>query len=296
MLNVPRTPRRAAAHPAHAGRAGRGRGSSAGSRRGPTPCETAQMWVLDAVSAPAGLVGDQGAGIDRRRDRQRGQPGRIRPGRLGHHRPRPDWGAHSADQPELGGARDLDGLADRRARARGRGQRHHGRGPGLQDPLDPGGDRPARPGILRLRARVRTAGSRTRWPRPSRSRSGTGPTWIRHVAGLSASPSTVGPVRLAGCSRPRIVVVASVRQLRQLANVGHAGQAPYSFPADYPGGTGRGAVSRSGFKQPASPSDNLSVQVAAPGSTCRPRAGTASTGWSAGPARPVRLTAGRRRR
>jgi subtilisin family serine protease len=60
-----------------------------------------------------------------------------------------------------------------------------------------------------------------------------------------------------------VVVVASAGNSGGQANA-RTGQAPYSFPADYPGVLAVGAVNRAG--QPASfSSQNLSVQVAAPG-------------------------------
>ena len=62
-----------------------------------------------------------------------------------------------------------------------------------------------------------------------------------------------------------VVVVASAGNSEVLASPKTAGQAPYSFPADYPGVLSVAAVSQGG--QPASySSNNLSVQVAAPGS------------------------------
>jgi subtilisin family serine protease len=61
-----------------------------------------------------------------------------------------------------------------------------------------------------------------------------------------------------------VVVVASAGNSGDSAGASGAGQAPYSFPADYPGVLGVGAVDEDG--QPASfSSENLSVQVAAPG-------------------------------
>jgi type VII secretion-associated serine protease mycosin len=62
-----------------------------------------------------------------------------------------------------------------------------------------------------------------------------------------------------------VVVVASAGNSGGLASASTDGQAPYSFPADYPGVLAVGAVNEDG--QPASfSSQNLSVQVAAPGS------------------------------
>ncbi len=84
-----------------------------------------------------------------------------------------------------------------------------------------------------------------------------------------------------------IVVVASSGNDGNSAAGGAARQAPYSFPADYPGVLGVAAVSRSGSPA-ASPATTCPSRSRHPGSTCRPRAGTGSTGWSAGPARPAR--------
>jgi subtilisin family serine protease len=62
-----------------------------------------------------------------------------------------------------------------------------------------------------------------------------------------------------------VVVVASAGNSAGQAPRGPDGQAPYSFPADYPGVLAVGALTQSG--QPAGfSSNNLSVQVAAPGS------------------------------
>ena len=61
-----------------------------------------------------------------------------------------------------------------------------------------------------------------------------------------------------------VVVVASSGNSGSSAQVRGQREAPYSFPADYPGVLGVGAVNQSG--QPAAfSSENLSVQVAAPG-------------------------------
>ncbi len=73
------------------------------------------------------------------------------------------------------------------------------------------------------------------------------------------------PVRaaIAAALAKGIVVVASSGNSGGVSS-GQRGNAPYSFPADYPGVLGVGAVAQDG--QPAGfSSDNLSVQVAAPG-------------------------------
>jgi len=61
-----------------------------------------------------------------------------------------------------------------------------------------------------------------------------------------------------------VVVVASSGNSGDSARALSTGQAPYSFPADYPGVLGVGAVTQSGTAASFS-SDNLSVEVAAPG-------------------------------
>jgi subtilisin family serine protease len=61
-----------------------------------------------------------------------------------------------------------------------------------------------------------------------------------------------------------VVVVASSGNSGDTARARHNGLAPYSFPADYPGVLGVGAVAQDGSAASFS-SDNLSVEVAAPG-------------------------------
>ncbi len=74
------------------------------------------------------------------------------------------------------------------------------------------------------------------------------------------------PVRsaLQDALNHNVVIVASSGNSGGTASAQGNGHAPYSFPADYPGVLGVGAVGANG--QPASfSSNNLSVQVAAPG-------------------------------
>jgi subtilisin family serine protease len=61
-----------------------------------------------------------------------------------------------------------------------------------------------------------------------------------------------------------VVVVASSGNSGASPVARHGGQAPYSFPADYPGVLGVGAVRQDGRAAGFS-SDNLSVEIAAPG-------------------------------
>jgi subtilisin family serine protease len=77
-------------------------------------------------------------------------------------------------------------------------------------------------------------------------------------------PSAVVRMALQSALDRGIVVVASSGNSGNSAPVGATGQAPYSYPADYPGVLGVAAVSRSGSAASFS-SYNLSVQVAAPG-------------------------------
>jgi subtilisin family serine protease len=74
------------------------------------------------------------------------------------------------------------------------------------------------------------------------------------------------PVRAAlqDAYEHNVVVVASAGNSGNAAGATGTGQAPYSFPADYPGVLAVGAVSSSGQVSSFS-SENLSVQVAAPG-------------------------------
>jgi len=77
-------------------------------------------------------------------------------------------------------------------------------------------------------------------------------------------PSAVVRTALQDALDHGVVVVASSGNSGESVGARATGQAPYSFPADYPGVLGVAAVSRSGAPAGFS-SDNLSVQVAAPG-------------------------------
>ena len=74
------------------------------------------------------------------------------------------------------------------------------------------------------------------------------------------------PVRMAlqNALDHGVVVVASSGNSGDTASAISSGQAPYSFPADYPGVLGVGAVTQTGSAASFS-SNNLSVEVAAPG-------------------------------
>ena len=78
------------------------------------------------------------------------------------------------------------------------------------------------------------------------------------------SPSAVVRSALQKALGHGVVVVASSGNSGDSVGARTSGQAPYSFPADYPGVLGVAAVSQSGAAADFS-SDNLSVQVGAPG-------------------------------
>jgi subtilisin family serine protease len=78
------------------------------------------------------------------------------------------------------------------------------------------------------------------------------------------SPSAVVRSALQNALNRGVVVVASSGNSGDSVGAKTSGQAPYSFPADYPGVLGVAAVSQSGTAANFS-SDNLSVQVGAPG-------------------------------
>jgi subtilisin family serine protease len=93
---------------------------------------------------------------------------------------------------------------------------------------------------------------------------------VSHGAGVISMSLGYGmpslPVRsaLQNALNHGIVIVASSGNSGDAADTASQGHAPYSFPADYPGILGVAALSQGGA--PASfSSDNLSVQVAAPG-------------------------------
>ena len=93
---------------------------------------------------------------------------------------------------------------------------------------------------------------------------------IRHRAGvISMSLGYGGSSRvvrsaLQDAVQHKVVVVASSGNSGDSVSDRGRGHAPYSFPADYPGVLGVAAVNRAGNPARFS-SDNLSVQVAAPG-------------------------------
>ena len=104
-------------------------------------------------------------------------------------------------------------------------------------------------------------------------------------------PSAMVRSALQDALSHRIVVVASSGNSGNSVGARTSGQAPYSFPADYPGVLGVAAVARDGAPAGFS-SDNLSVQVAAPGVNV-PAQGTDGQYWLVSGTSPAcALTAG----
>ena len=93
---------------------------------------------------------------------------------------------------------------------------------------------------------------------------------VKHGAGVISmslgydAPSLTVRSALEFAMRHNVVVVASSGNSGTAQTAHGQGTAPYSFPADYPGVIGVAAVGQSG-KPPYFSSDNLSVEVAAPG-------------------------------
>jgi subtilisin family serine protease len=120
---------------------------------------------------------------------------------------------------------------------------------------------------------------------------------VRHGAGVISmslgygAPSRPVRVALQDAFAHNVVVVASSGNSGDAAEAAGNGSAPYSFPAVYPGVLGVAAVGSDG--QPASfSSDNLSVEVAAPGVNV-PAEGRDSQYWLVSGTSPAcALTAG----
>jgi type VII secretion-associated serine protease mycosin len=88
-----------------------------------------------------------------------------------------------------------------------------------------------------------------------------------------------------------VVVVASAGNSGDQAGSDHDGQAPESFPADYPGVISVGAVEATG-KVAGFSSDNLSVQVAAPGVSVPAQGRDGQYWWVSGTSPACALVAG----
>ena len=88
-----------------------------------------------------------------------------------------------------------------------------------------------------------------------------------------------------------VVVVASAGNSGQSSDTDEAGQSPESFPADYPGVISVGAVGTNGSVANFS-SDNLSVQVAAPGVSVPAQGRDGQYWWVSGTSPACALVAG----
>jgi len=94
----------------------------------------------------------------------------------------------------------------------------------------------------------------------------------------SGAPSLAVRSALQNALNHNILILASSGNSGNAPNVQQQGQAPYSFPADYPGVLGVGAIGQNGAPANFS-SDNLSVQVAAPGVNVPAQGKDGTTGW-----------------
>ncbi len=120
---------------------------------------------------------------------------------------------------------------------------------------------------------------------------------VQHGAGVISMSLGYGapsrPVRsaLQYAYNHNVVVVASSGNSGNAAEASGRGSAPYSFPADYPGVLGVAAIGQD-FQPASFSSDNLSVQVAAPGVNV-PAAGRNGQYWLVSGTSPAcALTAG----
>ncbi len=222
----------------------------------------AQLWVLNAVSAPAAwpLTEGQGttvavidSGVNPHVSDLAGSV-RTGPDLTGVHTPmsNPDWGVHGtwmasliAGHGHAGGGSGIMGVAPRSRVLSIRV---------VTDRKDPGYATYQHESDSRVQNALAQAIGYA----------------VRHkVSVISMSlgygePSAVVRAALQDALDHGVVVVASSGNSGASVGARAAGQAPYSFPADYPGVLGVAAVSRSGAPAGFS-SDNLSVQVAAPG-------------------------------
>ncbi len=222
----------------------------------------AQLWVLNAVSAPPAwpLTEGQGttvavidSGVNPRVSDLAGSV-RTGPDLTGVHTPmsNPNWGVHGtwmasliAGHGHAGGGSGIMGIAPRSRVLSIRV---------VTDRKDPG--YPAYQ--HESDSRVQNALARA-----------IGYAVAHHAGVISMSlgygePSAVVRTALQHALDHGVVVIASSGNSGESVGARAMGQAPYSFPADYPGVLGVAAVSRGGAAAGFS-SDNLSVQVAAPG-------------------------------
>jgi subtilisin family serine protease len=105
------------------------------------------------------------------------------------------------------------------------------------------------------------------------------------------APSPVVRQALVQAYSRGVVVVASAGNSGDPADSDGHGQSPYSFPADYPGVISVGAVNQGGAVANFS-SDNLSVQVAAPGVSVPAQGRDGQYWWVSGTSPACALVAG----
>jgi len=106
-----------------------------------------------------------------------------------------------------------------------------------------------------------------------------------------SAPNGAVKQALAGAYARGVVVVASAGNSGAPGGTSDGGQAPESFPADYPGVISVGAVNEAGTVAGFS-SDNLSVQVAAPGVSVPAQGRDGQYWWVSGTSPACALVAG----
>ncbi len=249
-----------------------------------------QQWVLDTMHIQAAWRVTKGngvtvavidSGVDPAVSDLTGSV-RTGPDLTGVHTPRsnPNWGAHGTWMASLiaghgHGHDDRDGVLGVAPKARILSIRV------ITDRADPGysayQNEPPGRGQRELAAAIRYA--------------------VRHKARVISmslgynEPSLIVRDALQYAMRSDVVIVASSGNSGDAQTSRGQGHAPYSFPADYPGVIGVAAIGESG--EPAYfSSDNLSVQVAAPGVGV-PAAGRGGNYWTVSGTSPAcALTAG----
>jgi subtilisin family serine protease len=221
-----------------------------------------QMWVLNAISAPAAWQESQGQGVTVAVIDSGVNPdvsdltGSVISGPdltgVGTPASNPEWGMHGtwmasliAGHGHAGGGSGIIGVAPRARVLSIRVITNSG---------DPGYSRYERQTQARHQQELATAITYA----------------ISHGAGVISmsvgfgAPSLAVRSALQDALNHGIVILASSGNSGDTAMARTQGHAPYSFPADYPGVLGVAAVSQGGAPADFS-SDNLSVQVAAPG-------------------------------
>jgi subtilisin family serine protease len=223
----------------------------------------AQMWVLNAVNAPAAWRVTQGQGVTVAVIDSGVNPGvsdlggsvTTGPDLTGVHTPasNSEWGMHGTWMASLiaghgHGGGDSSGIKGVAPRARVLSIRV------ITNNGDPGYARYEHQSQSRHQSELATAIDYA----------------ISHGAQVismslgSGAPSLAVRSALQNALNHNIVILASSGNSGTAPGVEQQRQAPYSFPADYPGVLGVGAIGQNGAPANFS-SDNLSVQVAAPG-------------------------------